>query len=169
VRVLPSVKPTPTGLCPKAQGRPSSLRPTLGDGASLNHRPQDIQRQIVRVGIPRHRSTKSLPRTALRLTTSIAPIVVPRPIGPNAGGIPACSRWLSETIPPATGQAHRPRRGVSAFLANSAFPTGPLAPHPGCDRLAPWTGGIARASLNHRLQAYIPPGCYVTDHAQRGC
>jgi hypothetical protein len=32
--------------------------------------------------------------------------------------------------------------------------------------LEPWTGGIARASLNHRLQAYIPPGCYVNAHAR---
>ncbi len=74
----------------------------------------------------------------------------------EAGGFTACSRWLSEATPtdPVPPEFRTPA-GVPAIVVATNHDGIP----PGCGNLdAPPSGGVARASLNHRLHDFIPPG-----------
>lgn len=77
-------------------------------------------------------------------------------------GFSAISRWLSEAIPPDNVcKTSASRRDAShdmppcqrSLLASLRDALGLFAK----------TGGVARSSLNHRLMAFKPPACLLTD------
>ena len=84
----------------------------------------------------------------------------------DTGGVTASSRWLSAAIPPdSENRTRAPRQGYQKMLRgnNSGwFVVSFILSGTPAGVQMPWemsTGGIARrASLNHRLQANIPPG-----------
>jgi len=78
------------------------------------------------------------------------------PARSDAGGITSCSRWLSEATPPEPNVVMvRTPDGVPSILGSPPHDGIP----PGCGFIDdPLSGGVARASLNHRLQDWIPPG-----------
>ena len=82
--------------------------------------------------------------------------------GAESGGFPAISRWLSEATPP----DNVCKMSVSCRDASHDIPP--------CQRsllaslrdalcLFAKTGGVARSSLNHRLMAFKPAACLLTD------
>ena len=83
------------------------------------------------------------------------------PLPRYPGGISACSRWLSEeraTPPDSDKTRGHPGRGGRSFEdASHIYQPVDAAIPPGCGPFHPLSGGVARSSLNHRLQARKPP------------
>ncbi len=84
----------------------------------------------------------------------------------HTGGMPACSRWSSEAIPPehTSHGISAPRRGASKRRPHRAVEFIRPSHRAGTPagvwfNSEPGSGGVA--SLNHRLQAWIPSGSGV--------
>jgi len=76
----------------------------------------------------------------------------------DAGGIQECSRGSSGATPPDCGFLPRTHPGG---MPEGRARVPPLSSTPagvGCFWGRPWSGGVARSSLGHRLPCSIPPG-----------